>query len=244
MPFLTSSKLKWVDRLKKASGGVAVNQSVQLPFLKGASGKFLAEWNEYAVSVALKAPKFINLEGDTCNYFHMVEQGTVRVYICNALGKEITLYKLAEGQSCLLTAFSILSQTPFPAYSRLEEGGRLISVPAPIFRDWINRYEEWRYFLFGLLSGRVQEILDKLESLAFLRVDERVAEYLLRCAQQNKRQVHITHSQLAQELGTAREVVSRILKSFERSRLIALSRGHITILNSRGLSHFASAGRN
>ncbi|RMG63672.1 MAG: Crp/Fnr family transcriptional regulator [Calditrichaeota bacterium] len=221
-----------------------MNNPVQLPFLERASRKFLDEWHEYAVSIPLKAPKFLNLEGDTCNYFHMVEQGSVRVYICNDLGKEITLYKLAEGESCLLTAFSILSQTPFPAYSRLESGGRLISVPAPIFRDWINRYEEWRHFLFSLLSGRVQEILGKLESLAFLRVDERVAEYLLRCVQQNKKQVRITHSQLAQELGTAREVVSRILKSFERSRLIALSRGHITILNSRGLSRFAPAARN
>jgi len=206
-------------------------------FLKDVSDKVVKDFYQYSILKKVKKDQIIYLEGDRCDYFNLVLSGILRIYKSGEGGREITLYKVFPGESCLLTAFSILSHTTFPAIAVADVDTRMVLIPAEAFRDWVTRYDVWRDYLFRLLSGRLNEIISKIEALAFQRVDERIAEFLASYIQRRQRSIKITHSDIARELGTAREVVSRILKNFERDNLVELSRGHITILNEEALRH-------
>ncbi len=206
------------------------------PILKTANDKIWNEIEEFAIFKRYKANEIVALEGDTTHYFPLVLSGSIRVYKCGDSGKEITLYKVRRGDCCVLTALSIMGQTGFGANAVVDTPCDTISIPAPVFRDWINRHDLWRNFVFKLIFHRLTEIISKVEALAFQRVDERVAAFLLQSVmKEHKPVIRVTHSDIARELGTAREVVSRVLKAFEREKLVQLSRGRITIINHRDL---------
>lgn len=207
----------------------------EFSFLVNAPPRVLSEFRQYAVTRKFRADELIYLEGDACDYFNLIISGSLRIYKSGECGREITLYKVEAGESCLLSAFSILSHTTFPAIATADQETRAVLIPAPVFRDWINRHEVWREYIFKLLSGRLTEIISKIEALAFQRVDERIAEFLIRSSRKKKKTIRVTHSDIARELGTAREVVSRILKNFEKENLVSLARGNITVLNSDAL---------
>ncbi len=206
------------------------------PVLKNANNRIWNEIEEFAIFKKYHAHEIVALEGDTTHYFPLVLSGNIRVYKCGDSGKEITLYKVRRGDCCVLTALSILGQTGFGANAVVDTACTTVAVPAPVFRDWINRHDLWRSFVFQLIFQRITEIISKVEALAFQRVDERVAAFLLQSFHKEHRPVlRVTHSDIARELGTAREVVSRVLKTFEREKLVQLSRGRITIINHRDL---------
>ena len=208
--------------------------------------KVRREFEQFAYPKAYARGQYINLEGDHCNYFYMVLSGSVRVYKSGECGREVTLYKVKPGESCILSAFSIMNNREFPANAVTEEPSMLVEIPESVLRDWLNRHELWRAYLFTLFSTHLQEIISKVEYLAFYRVDERIANYLIQSTASGDNTLHITHSDIARELGTAREVVSRILKTFEKARLISLSRKNITVIDEQALlSHgrsFSYAG--
>lgn len=167
-------------------------------------------------------------EGDVCAQLALVLSGVVRVYKLGESGREITLYRIEENDSCILTASCILSQIRFPALAVVERDVRAALIPAAVLRLWIDRYDVWRQYIFGLMSHRLADVIATIEEIAFRRVDVRVAELLARLSEKQAR-IAITHQEIAYELGTAREVVSRILKEFEREEIISLSRGAITV---------------
>lgn len=177
---------------------------------------------------------FVFWEGDTCAQLAIVLSGTVRVYKIGESGREITLYRIEENESCILTASCILSQVEFPAFAVVERNVRAALIPAPILRDWMERYEVWRWYVFELMSKRLADVMTTVEEIAFRRVDTRIAELLARLTEKQA-SVTITHQEIAYELGTAREVVSRILKDFEREGMVSLSRGSVTVQNRSAL---------
>ncbi len=211
------------------------------PFLETAASRVKRDFEEYALFKRYDAGEVICWEGDECNYFYVIITGSVRVFKTGDNGREITLYKITENDSCILTTFSILNRSPFSATSIAENDAIVVAIPRAVFREWINEYEEWRNYVFGLMSGHLTGILGKIESMAFQRLDERIAAFLLQSTPKNQRTIKITHSDIARELGTVREVVSRILKNFEREKLVSLSRGRITIINNRELSRCQGA---
>jgi len=180
----------------------------------------------------LPAGQFIYWEGDVCAQLAVVLSGTVRVYKIGENGREITLYRIEENDSCILTASCILSQMHFPALAVAEKDVRAALIPAPILREWIKKYDVWRVYIFELMSKRMTDVIATVEEIAFRRVDVRIAEFLIGL---NQKAITITHQEIAYELGTAREVVSRILKDFERAKIISLSRGSIIIHNKQAL---------
>ncbi len=187
------------------------------------------------VSVAqLPAGQFVCWEGDVCTQLAVVLSGSVRVYKIGESGREITLYRIEESESCVLTASCILSQVSFPAQAVVERDVRAALLPAQILREWMGKYDVWREYVFGLMSKRLADVIATIEEIAFRRVDVRIAEFLAGIAK-NQEFVAITHQEIAHELGTAREVVSRILKDFERAELISLSRGAIAVQNREAL---------
>lgn len=171
-------------------------------------------------------------QGATCGGLALVLSGTARVFKLAESGRELTLYRVGEGESCILTASCILSDTPFPAFAVSETDMSVLMVPQGAVRRFIHGYESWRDYVFRLLSQRMSLVLSVVEEVAFQRLDHRLAHYL---AEQVGDVVAKTHHEVAADLSSTREVVSRLLKDFEKKGWVELSRGKITLLNREAL---------
>ncbi|MEM8723861.1 MAG: Crp/Fnr family transcriptional regulator [Cyanobacteria bacterium P01_G01_bin.39] len=193
--------------------------------------------------LCLSANQFICLEGDMCNHLPLIISGNVRVYKTGASGREITLYHLERGDSCIMTASCIISQKVFPAFAISETEVEAIVIPAHILRAWVRHNSAWQEYIFGLLYQRLANVIEIVEEVAFGRMDCRIAAYLLNnSANTNNLKIRITHEAIAQELGSSREVVSRILKTFEKQELLSLTRGVIQLKNCPELEKIAQLG--
>jgi CRP/FNR family transcriptional regulator, anaerobic regulatory protein len=201
-----------------------------LPFLAGADPQLAHEFQQETSLAHIPAGQDVFLEGDRVDAIALLLSGVVRVYKVSETGREITLYRFGLGESCILTANAILSDQSFPAIASVEEDAEAVMIPTKVFRDWIRRYDIWRDFVFDLLSQRLSKMMTIVDEVAFQRMDVRVAALLLKQARvQNP--MRITHQQIAGELGSSREVISRLLEDFVSTGLIRLGRGTIEILD-------------
>jgi CRP/FNR family transcriptional regulator, anaerobic regulatory protein len=167
-------------------------------------------------------------EGDACAAIAFVLSGEVRVYKIGESGREITLYEIGPGETCILNASCILSGMSYPANAATMSDGAMLLVPSADFRRLVSEHEEMRDFVFTLLSERLSAVMALVEEVAFGRMDERLQEYLIEKSENGA--LETTHQKIASDLGTSREVVSRLLKDFERKGRVALSRNSIRIL--------------
>ena len=205
-----------------------------LPFLKNKESEVAREFQKAAYYVRIPTGKDIFVEGDAVQSIALILSGNVRVYKIGENGREITLYRFGLGESCILTANAIMNQQTFPAVALVESEAEAIMVPADTFRDWMRRHEEWRTFLFDLLAQRLAAVMSLVDEVVFHRMDARVAALLLRRADQGS-VIQITHQEIAAELGSSREVMSRILEGFESAGMISSSRGQVEILDAAEL---------
>lgn len=190
------------------------------------------EWLEAASQeVSLEVGQHLAWEGQECTGLGLVLAGQARVYKLGESGREITLYRVEPGESCILTASCLLSGQPFPAFAQVEQPLRGRWLAAEPFRQRMHQSEDWRSFVFHLLSRRLASVISVVEEVAFRRVDHRLAEFLL----QHSQGCALTHQQIAQELGSSREVISRLLKDFERHGWVSLGRGHLSLLDAAAL---------
>ena len=210
-----------------------------LPFLRRAEPQARRDFLDNAYLARIPAGHDVFVEGDQAEAIALLLSGVVRVYKIGENGREITLYRFGNGESCILTANVILSRQTFPAIATVERDAEAVMIPAGAFRQWIGRYDLWRDFIFGLLSQRLASVIATVDEVAFRRMDVRVAAFLL-ARSQNGGQVHITHQQIAAELGSSREVISRLLESLEDGGLIRRSRGVIEVLDVKGLATLAA----
>ncbi|MCL6509344.1 MAG: Crp/Fnr family transcriptional regulator [Anaerolineae bacterium] len=206
-----------------------------LPFMASASADLVRDFLSEASIRAIPAPTQIFVEGDECGAIAILLSGTVRVFKVGETGREITLYRFDRGESCILTANCILGNRQFPAIAVVERDAEAIVIPATAFRDWVNRYEPWRDYVFDLLSRRLATVMAVVDEVAFRRMDARIADFLARRLTSASPSLRITHQEIAAELGTSREVVSRILEDFTEGRLIETGRGAIRLLDHAGL---------
>lgn len=202
-----------------------------LPVLKNADPQMAQEFQQSVFVTKFAKGKDIFVEGDHVEGIGLLLSGTVRVYKIGETGREITLYRFGVGEGCILTASAILNDTSFPAIATVEQDAEVIMVPSKTFRDWIHRYQIWSEFVFNLLSQRLSSVMTIVEEVAFRRMDIRVATILL-SRSQNEKSIQITHQEIAAELGSSREVISRILDDFSDSGILRLSRGSIEVLDS------------
>ncbi|MEM1043776.1 MAG: Crp/Fnr family transcriptional regulator [Bacteroidota bacterium] len=206
------------------------------PFLSEATPTFRDAFVQTARPLHLDAGSPICLEGDLCRHLPLVVRGTGRVYRISETGRALTLYRVEPGESCILTASCVLSARPFPAFAEAETDVEAFAVPAEAFRAWFDASPAWRGYVFDLLARRFADVVELVEAVAFQRVDERLAAHLL--TEQNAAgHVVRTHEALAADLGTSREVVSRVLKEFERQGLVTLNRGRVLLDDAAGLAH-------
>ena len=201
-----------------------------MPFLQKADDRLKQELRQHAQFVRIPAGHDVFVDGDRVDGIALLLSGVVRVYKIGETGREITLYRFGLGQSCILTANAILSQKSFPAIATVEEAAEAVMIPAEVFRTWVGRFELWREFIFDLLSERLSTVMAVVDEVVFKRMDRRVAALLLNQARvQNP--LRVTHQEIAAELGSSREVISRILEDFSKAELIESGRGTIAVLD-------------
>lgn len=176
------------------------------------------------------AGRQIYSEGDACAAIAFLLDGEVRVYKTGQSGREITLYDIGPGETCILNASCLLSGTSYPANAVTSSAGSMLLVPAADFRRMMAAHKEMRDFVFTLLSKRLSLVMELVEEVAFGRMDQRLMDYLVERSANNR--LETTHQKIANDLGTSREVVSRLLKDFERKNRVSLARNSITLLGS------------
>ncbi len=169
-------------------------------------------------------------EGDACSAIALLISGEIRVYKVAEGGREITLYEIGRGETCILNASCILANTPYPANAFSLKEGAMLLISGDAFRGFMATSEEMRNFIFEIVNRRLATVMALVEEVAFGRMDVRLREYLSAKAEHGV--LRTTHQNIAYDLGTSREVVSRLLKDLERKGIVALSRNEITLLKS------------
>jgi len=205
-----------------------------LPVLDQADPELIREFQQKAFFARIPVGRDVFIEGDQVDAIALLISGVVRVYKIGETGREITLYRFGNGESCILTANAILSQKNFPAVATVEKEAEAVMIPADTFRDWVRRYDLWREFVFELLSERLSSVMEIVEEVAFRRMDARLASLLAERSRKSD-QIPITHQEIAAELGSSREVISRILEDFSAQGILEVSRGMIKILDRESL---------
>ncbi|MBF0327839.1 MAG: Crp/Fnr family transcriptional regulator [Nitrospirae bacterium] len=166
--------------------------------------------------------------GDRCSGIAFLLSGGIRVFKTGETGREITLYEIGAGETCILNASCIISGMPYPANAYSVSAGEMLLMPAQMFSKLISEFEQMRDFVFGLLSRRLTAMMELVEEVSFRSMDERLAAYLVEKSESGN--VFATHQKIANDLGTSREVVTRLLRDLERSSKISCSRGNIRLL--------------
>lgn len=205
-----------------------------LPFLQPAEPQLLRELMQAGSFTRIPAGRDVFVEGDSVDAIALLISGVVRVYKIGETGREITLYRFGLGESCILTANAILSRQSFPAIATVEQDAEAVLIPAETFRDWVRRYDVWRSFVFDLLSQRLSTVMAIVDDVAFRRMDVRLASFLVERSR-FENPIRITHQEIAAELGSSREVISRLLADLSSQGMIGQSRGKIDILDVQSL---------
>lgn len=173
-------------------------------------------------------------QGDRVDAIPLLLTGTVRVYQVGETGREVTLYRFRPGESCVLTANAILTGQAFPAIAAVEEEAEAVMVPAATFREWVGQDPLWRGFFVDLVAQRLASVMAVVDEVAFKRLDVKVAALIARRAH-DANPVRITHQEIASELGSAREAVSRVLEDLAARGLVRPGRGVVAVTDLAGL---------
>ena len=166
--------------------------------------------------------------------------GRIRVSQHSDGGREIVLYRVDAGESCVLTTACMLAEEAYNAEGFAEADIIAIVLPKPAFDQLVAEEEAFRNFVFAAYSRRLIDLLRVVDDVAFGHMDVRLADRLLTLANDRK-EISVTHQQLAHELGTAREVVSRVLSDFQKRQMIAQSRGRVVLTDKAALRRLAAS---
>ncbi len=167
-----------------------------------------------------------------CRGFPLLLEGAVRVAKFAPNGREILLYRVDPGQGCILSGGCLLGHSDYSARGIAEQDATLLSVPPALFQELLLQFEPFRRFVFGMYGERLAEVMELVEEVAFRRLDERLAQLLIHRGPV----LEATHQKLADELGSVREIVSRLLRSFEGRGWVKLERERITVLDPKALA--------
>lgn len=165
--------------------------------------------------------------------------GRVRVQQTSEEGREIVLYRVAAGESCVMTTACLLAHEDYSAEGIAETDVRAAAIPRALFDDLASRSVEFRTFIFTAYARRMSDLFMVIEEIAFQRLDIRLAQKLIELARDTG-QIRATHQQLAAELGTAREVISRQLGEFQRRGWIGQARGVVDLLDAAAIGRLAA----
>jgi len=167
--------------------------------------------------------------GESCQGLPLVIRGGVKVQMTGVSGHSIVLYRMTADDICTLSIGCLMTGRGYRAEAVVEEATEAAMIPRPLFDELMAQSPEFRLGIMESYGKRLDDLMLLVEEVAFHRMDERLEEWLLARARQGQSVLTITHQELGVELGTAREVISRLLKELERKNLVRLSRGRIEL---------------
>ncbi|MGR9052675.1 MAG: Crp/Fnr family transcriptional regulator [Gammaproteobacteria bacterium] len=181
-----------------------------------------------AIQIKLPAGHQVFYPGKTCENYLLMLEGSVKTQLLSENGREVLLYYVRPGESCVLTTSCLLGGNRYPAEGITESDVHAFAIPAHAFYRGIDQSPFFREFVFKNFSSRLSNVISRMESVVFGAIDERLSKALL---DTGSSLIGKTHQELAAELGSAREVVSRHLKRFESFGWLRLNRGTIEIID-------------
>jgi len=208
------------------------------PPLKQLPASAFARLRDGSVVVALPEGSRIFGPGQAPENFLLLIDGTIRVQQVSESGREIVLYRVSAGESCALTTACLMGFEEYLAEGIAETAIRAVAIPRALFDELIASSGEFRRFVFTAFSRRVTNLFRIIDEVAFARIDVRLAQRLLQMADARNR-LAVTHQNLANELGSAREVVSRQMHEFQRRGWIKATRGEVELTDRAALAALA-----
>lgn len=198
------------------------------PEFIASSDKTVGSLMASASLMTIPAGQQVFYPGKTCEYFVLILEGSIRTQLLSENGREVLLYHVLPGECCVLTTSCLLGGNSYPAEGVTETDVTAFLIDSLAFHRCVDQSPFFREFVFKNFSSRLSSVISRMEAVVFGAIDERLCSVLL---QSEGNIVSKTHQELAKELGTAREVISRHLKRFESNGWVNLSRGRIEIID-------------
>ncbi len=169
-------------------------------------------------------------ESERCSNVIFVLSGAIRIYKLSEEGREITLYRIGRGETCVLTVACLLGvgELAFPVAASAEQASEAVFMPVEIFRKFFFEIPALQKFLFSSMASKFYSVLNLVENITFKKTSDRLLDYLVTKTANGTYPLYATHEIIASEIGTAREVVSRLLKELEGNGRVTLERGKVT----------------
>ena len=187
-----------------------------------------------------KKGSIIHSENNECLGMMIITQGEIRTCIVSEEGREITLFKLSENDVCVLSADCVIKQITFDTLMIAESDCKILLINVSYFNQLINQNIYARCYTYELISEKFSNVMWVMKEILFDKFDKRLASYLIKQTQKNNNlKIKVTQEQIAKDLNTAREVVSRMLKRFELEKMIEIQRGGVRILDLEKLKELS-----
>ncbi|MDP4264608.1 MAG: Crp/Fnr family transcriptional regulator [Bacteroidota bacterium] len=184
-----------------------------------------------ATEKKFKAGEIIMRTGQYIKSTVLVLKGRVKIYRENDEGGEFLMYYLGEGEACAVSMICAIQSRTSEIMAKAEEDTDVLMIPVQLMDALMNRYKSWYQFVIQTYRSRFDELLTVIDNIAFRNMDERLEFYLKRHADQTgKKTIELSHQQIADDLATSREVISRLLKKMEQRNLLHLQRNMIELL--------------
>ena len=195
------------------------------------SPELVQKLKDYSIAKSYNAGDVVLNENSYINAIPIVTKGSIKVIRLEEDGREILLYYIKSGESCIMSFLGGLHQETSKVKAVVEEDAEILFLPIEKVSLLIKDYPKWLDYIFKLYHKRFEELLEIINAIAFKKVDDRLLTLLKKKEElMDNNVIQITHEQLANELGTARVVVSRLLKQLEESGVVELGRNRIVIL--------------
>lgn len=194
--------------------------------------ELLEEIAKFGSLKLVKAGEKIIEIGDYVKTMPLLLEGAIKILRKDKDGDELLLYFLERGDTCAMTLSCCLGQTRSEIRAVAERDTKLIMIPIEKMEEWTSKYKSWRNFVFESYHSRLTEMLDTIDTIAFLNMDQRLMRYLQDKAKINgSEKLQVTHQEIAYDLHTSRVVISRLLKKLEMEGKISLQRNSIEVLD-------------
>lgn len=204
----------------------------------------LKESEKNTITNSIKKEKFskgmiINKTENTCKGLLAVLSGQLRVYILSEEGREITLFRVKQGEICVLSASCLMDSITFDTLIEAAENTEILIIPSTIFKQIIEHNPYVELYLYKATTEKFSDVMWTMQQILFLKIDKRIAQFLWdEMINNNSLTLHITHEEIAKYIGSAREVVTKVLKYLSQENIIELKRGIIKITSKEKLQKF------
>jgi CRP/FNR family transcriptional regulator len=208
---------------------------ILFPALTGLSAPLATEVERHALPMQAPAGSVLFDAGVACQALPLVLTGRIRVSKRAENGREIRLYSVNPGELCIVTVSCLLGASAYPATGIAESAVTALALPRPLFSRLMTEHPPFRDVVFSLFANRLSGLMALVEEVAFHKLDQRLAAWLL----ERRPTILASHQLVAQELGSVREIVSRLLKQFEEQGFVRLGRERIELVDAPGLKKLA-----